>query len=434
MLLCAPFYASAGEQQLVLQHANAQLIIERFFNQTLDFSQLPAQKNIYLTYWGNTPTAEIKHEDQHLTIGYQGDEIEQLHLQLGEEVKTISFYLQGQPAHYSNNYIASHQGKVSVATPAVYELSNIVLALSDKYRQSYQQNHQGEDYYQQMLQWFSPFATHPLISKLKEADYYSLVENGPAYQFKKEQIKPSEVYSGFRAQNAIKDYNKLLADFAKESKFHAFYQQHQNYYASLHQQFELSVQPQRIWQWLEHQFPGRYNSYRVFFSPLGIGNHSARMYDNNGFKESVMFISGPNRYQNEEISASLKAIKLTRSFFTEIDHTYVNPISDLYIDEINQALADLTPWYKGGGYNKPYLVFNEYMTWAIFSLYAKEHYPEQDFLQIKDDIENFMSQKRGFYLFKAFNEQLLKMYEKKKPTEKIPDLYPVLIDWFNHKT
>ena len=158
------------------------------------------------------------------------------------------------------------------------------------------------------------------------------------------------------------------------------------------------------------------------------------MYANNDFNESIMFISAPNRYKNEKESLSIQSIKFTRSFFTEIDHTYVNPTSDKYIDEINDAFVDLAPWYKGGGYNKPYLIFNEYMTWSLYSLYAMENYSPKEYLFIKNYTEDFMINKKGFYQFKAFNNELIRLYINKSTKEKITDLYPSIISWIKNNS
>lgn len=243
-----------------------------------------------------------------------------------------------------------------------------------------------------------------------------------------EQITKSVIYAGFRANNDLEDKISLLEDFAKVSDFQKFYQQHQAYYAGLKDRFQKDSQAEKVWQWLESNFPERYHSYKVFFSPLGPGNHSARMYENNGFKEAIMFISGPNRYDSNN-DESVKAIKLTRTFFTEIDHAYVNPSSGAYIDQISTALKDLKPWYKGGGYNKPYLVFNEYMTWAVFSLYALDNYSKDDYLFAKGYVEKFMVENRGFYKFKEFNDELIRLYTNRQRGQKVVDLYPSIIDW-----
>ena len=414
---------------ITLEDPNFTLITDSYFSRDLDFDSLPNEQMIYLTYWGASPTVEFKYAQKRLPIVYVGNETAKVFLELNNKIKTISFNIQGKPAQYDNSYIQQHSGKVIAEIPEVYELTNIVLALADKFHQTHYGSYSEGDYYLKMIKWFAPFKDHPLFSALHTVDYYSLVENGPAYVFVNDKIQNSDIYNGFRAKDAVADNLALLESFAKDSNFRTFFQQQQPYYLSLTSQFQADTQPQHIWKWLESQFPARYQSYKVFFSPLGAGRHSARMYTDKAFKESVMFISGPNRYEKEADSASVRAIKLSRSFFTEIDHAYVNPVSDNYIVDIDLALPDLSTWYKGGGYNKPYSTFNEYMTWSVFLLYAMETYSVEEYVMIKNYIENFMVNKRGFYKFKAFNKELTRLYEKRSPGQTIVDLYEPIISW-----
>ncbi|MCI2282469.1 DUF4932 domain-containing protein [Colwellia sp. MSW7] len=396
-----------------------------FFSQNLDFNTLPENKVVNLTYWGNNPKAEIKYKGKNLFVSGKNIAFEQVYLQFNKKVKTISFNIQTNPASYNNQYVQEHTGKVSVETPEVYELSNIILTLSDKFHQSNYKMRAIGDYYADVLTWFSPFKDHEIFMKLDDVDYYSLVENAAAYVFNADKIEQSSLYKGFRAIDEVKENISVLEDFAKKSDFKTFYKQHQGYYSRLSNVFQAGAKPKSIWRWLESHFPARYHSYKVFFSPLGAGNNSSRMFAHNDFNESIMFISAPNRYENDDVS--IQALKFTRSFFTEIDHTYVNPISDKYIDDINTAFPDLKSWYKGGGYNKPYLTFNEYMTWSLVSLYAMDNYTTQEYQFIKNYTEDFMVNKRGFYRFKAFNNELIRLYKNKSTEEKITDLYPAII-------
>jgi hypothetical protein len=432
LLLCISGKAQAREHYISLESANFTLVTDIFFSQSLDFNSLPENKVVDLTYWGSSPKAEIKYDGKSLFISYNGYPLERVHLQFGKIIKTISFNIQDNPANYETTYIQEHLGKVSVETPEIYELNNILLALSDKFHQTNYKMHSKGEYYSAVLKWFSPFKDHKIFSKLAGVDYYSFVENGPAYVFNGDKIEKSSTYKGFRAADEIKNKISLLEDFSKKSDFKRFYKLHHDYYLELSEVFQLGAQPQNIWRWLESHFPARHQSYKVIFSPLGPGNNSSRMFVNNDFSEAIMFISAPNRYESKNDPLSVQSIKFTRSFFTEIDHTYVNPISDKYIDEINAALVNLEHWYKGGGYDEPYLVFNEYMTWSLFSLYAMENYSTQDYLFLKDYTENFMLENKGFYQFKAFNNELIRLYSNKFANEKIPDLYPKIIRWIKN--
>lgn len=431
LLLFSFRITQAGEYYIILERPNFELVQDDFFSQDLDFNLLPESKVMSLTYWGSNPKFEIKYGGENLFVSEKGNSFERVHLQFGEKIKTISFNIQTNPAIYTEEYMQSHRGKVSVETPEVYELSNIILALADEFHQENYKMYAKGKYYSDVLAWFSTFKDHEIFMRLNDVDYYSFVENAAAYVFRGDEIQESPVYKGFRAIDNVKDNISVLEDFAKKSDFKTFYKQHHEYYSTLSNTFQSGAKPKNIWHWLEANFPGRYQSYKVFFSPLGPGNNSSRMFSNNDFNESIMFISAPNRYENDEVPLSIQTLEFTRSFFTEIDHTYVNPISDKFIDDINTALVDLKPWYKGGGYNKPYLTFNEYMTWSMVSLYAIDNYSAQEYKYIKNYTEEFMVNKRGFYKFKAFNNELIRLYINKSANKKITDLYPEIISWIS---
>jgi hypothetical protein len=182
------------------------------------------------------------------------------------------------------------------------------------------------------------------------------------------------------------------------------------------------------WRWLEKQFPARYDAYRITFSPLVNGSHSTARFAGNGFQETIMFICPP--FAIEGVSDSVQNGLLMRIIFTEIDHNYVNPVTEQQLIAIKQVFGDRSAWTKGGdtdSYGSAYAVFNEYMTWGVFTLYCYEHYQASDFRIITDRTEKQVGQRRGFYRFAAFNAMLLRLYQHKKASETIADLYPQII-------
>ncbi len=121
----------------------------------------------------------------------------------------------------------------------------------------------------------------------------------------------------------------------------------------------------------------------------------------------------------------------SRVVFTEIDHNYVNPISDKYLEKINEVFNTREIWAKGeitNGNSTPYMVFNEYMTFAVYSLYLEDNYSEEDVLAFLPMMESQMENRRGFINFSAFNRELLKKYKEDK-TYSMEKLYEHMFDW-----
>lgn len=122
------------------------------------------------------------------------------------------------------------------------------------------------------------------------------------------------------------------------------------------------------------------------------------------------------------------ALTLRRAF-TEIDHNYVNPISDNFADAINDAMAHVGKWNTKSSYNSPYETFNEYMTWAVFGIYVYDRFGESDYEKVMLQPIDFMENSRGFVKFRAFNEHLLELFQKYDGKKKVPELYPEMLDW-----
>jgi hypothetical protein len=79
------------------------------------------------------------------------------------------------------------------------------------------------------------------------------------------------------------------------------------------------------------------------------------------------------------------------------------------------------------------MTFNEYLTWALFILYAHDNYDEKTFEAINNRVVGKMVHGRKFVRFREFVDQLLKIYCQKAPSQSIPDLYPTILDWAEKK-
>ena len=79
-------------------------------------------------------------------------------------------------------------------------------------------------------------------------------------------------------------------------------------------------------------------------------------------------------------------------------------------------------------YPNPFKVFNEYMTFAVYSLYLSDNYDAKDIDEFLPKMETQMAETRGFIQFKAFNRTLLKHYQE-NPNLTIEELYDFILDW-----
>jgi hypothetical protein len=236
---------------------------------------------------------------------------------------------------------------------------------------------------------------------------------------------------GSRA-DPIKHNLKLIEDFALKTDFRTFYKNNNEYYNDLLTTYRQLNPIDKMKSWLENQFGMEYGNYRETFSPLVGGSHSTKRYSDNGFEQTVMFVSKANYHKR--YSKALNEMIASRVVFTEINHNFVNPISDVYASQINKAFSNRNNWVNSNrfgtnGYKTPYKVFNEYMTWGIFSLYAHDNFLKDDVDIFLQRMEHQMENKRGFIHFKAFNLKLLSLYQNKPKDQKVFELYSELLNW-----
>lgn len=355
--------------------------------------------------------------------------------------ETIQVNLVGRvnPVLFTHEYISANKGSYKVFCPEVHELVNIVMALSNIGRLDSNMFEMNTEYYTQVIQHFNQFKTHELIDTMNQYltevfgndtynYYYSLKMDACMYSFspdrKIENLSPYRRMGG-GSTDYLTDLLPLFEDFANKSKFHAFYKKHQSYYQSLVADYHRLVPIYKMWKWVEEKFPQRYESYRIYFSPLVNGAHSTQRYSNNEFNETIMFICGPSL--SDEYSTKEKEAIFSRIVFTEIDHNYVNPTSDKF-SEVSQIMKSIDCWNNTKGYQSSYETFNEYMTYAVFTLYLYDNFEQSFFEERKKAGVEHMANGRGFIKFGAFNEFVLDWYLKNK-NESLEKLYPEVIQW-----
>jgi hypothetical protein len=143
-----------------------------------------------------------------------------------------------------------------------------------------------------------------------------------------------------------------------------------------------------------------------------------------------MFVSGPG--EADEVRDAIEVALLAKTVFTEIDHNYVNPTTAKFATRVSQVFADLGKWShpeNADSYPRAEFVFNEYMTWAVFLLYARDHYDGKTFEAVQQRVVNQMVQGRKFGRFREFTEELLRIYRERAPGQTIPALYPAILAW-----
>ena len=324
---------------------------------------------------------------------------------------------------------SQHNEKILVTIPEVYELINIAIAIT-----SFGESHpyyinKDTPYHAEVMKHFAAYKTHSFIKSIQE--YHGDVDG---FNF----LKMRAAASHFFEENIVCDKKQLYlpteedevqlheelmsaAVFAKETGFQSFYADHLPYYQEQLKIFKTAIPVQDCMDWLEKQFPSRNHQLNIFLSPLTGWSHFAV-----GKQDYTdIYIFGPNKYVPSKTEEGMYTMVL----FTELDHKYVDVISRDYEDEIDSAFANLRDWNGQAGYQTPQLTFSEYMTWAVFCLYANDKYEAEVFSEIKQGTVEFMAVNRKFPRFGEFTDQLLELYKNREEGVTVPDLYIEILEW-----
>lgn len=444
---------------------------QKVFETTKDYLHIKINNKLKADNWVlnkdiNPDVFELETTDEHNTITYtdginsisfdikQGQEIDFLVLKnktdsAYQRIKTIP-----PNVNFTKEYINKYQGKSIVAIPEVSELVNVLMALHPDAENEDNMFDTTTTYYKNVKTYFAPYLNHPaidtitkyikdityvedykikLFSRASYNYYYALKMTACGYHFTDDNLIINDGYikeigKGYYTFNPMKDV-KVFEDFARISNFRQFYKENQPYYDRLLSTYYQLNPIQKMQTWLDTKFGFSYGSYLIYFSPLVYGAHSTRGIEDNNFAQTIMFIARADF--DENISKTQNELLESRVLFTEIDHNYVNPVSDTYLNRINNVMSTREKWAKPiitDSYNTPYKVFNEYMTFAVYSLYIHDHYNEKDVVQYLPNLHDMMVNTRGFILFKEFNEVMLAKYKEDK-TIKLTALYEYMLDW-----
>lgn len=356
-------------------------------------------------------------------------------------------YTQGKEVTFDNGYIAANDGKTTVEIAEAQELIYIILSLTPTAQQHPVMVNRQTSYYTEVSQHFSKYAQQPVVAEFDSllrqnlVNYFLLAANAYGFAFRGDRLVPTGVYD-FPAKgigkfeitvNPIITYLDRLQDFAKASSFRDFYRRHRDYYQQVRNDYMAYAQIARQKQWLEAHFDAKINSYRVLTSPLIGGMNATHTFEDNKFKEILLFL--PVIRDDKQWDEQTKRVTNTRIIFTEIDHNYVGPVSADHLEAIGKSVANRTTWVdtsnKGTDhYPNPLKIFDEYLTWGLFLLYCHDTYPENPELlsKVTAQVNEMMAHKRGFIRAAEFNETLLKLYVN-SDNKRIASLYPQLLAW-----
>jgi hypothetical protein len=323
--------------------------------------------------------------------------------------------------------------KVETLVPETYELSNVILALTQYGKSDQWEVQKNTDYYKAVISFFEPVKDHPLLdsvnySREKWEDYLSFRTDAFAFSFSGDgRLMRNVNFYAVPGHQPFDTHLDLINDFVAKSNFRQFFTSNKEFYQRLIQNYSQYYFVNEAMKFLDEQIGSKPNSnasskYLIVLSPLVYRMNCHREIDAN---TTADFPSATEEFINEVKTDDLNSrIEGSHLIFTEMDHGYVNPISEKH-KELIAANFDLKKWDKNSGY--PGInCFNEYMTWAVYDLFVKKHFPEN-----ADSIITqwqYQNASRGFIAQNLFAEKVSQLYSKNKSKD-FESLYVPLLKW-----
>lgn len=348
--------------------------------------------------------------------------------------------MMAQPAHDGSATLT--EGKTTYHLSKTAELAHIVVALADQNPIWSNVVDTSTGYYQEVAQYFSPYRGHAAVVEMNRLmsksvyKYIFTIQTGSAAVLDAGNIKSNNQLPWLREwwpkQNSLS--RKKLEDFARQSNFEQFYENHLTYYEEQLRVSAEALKVDSIRLWLESEFPDKYDQYHIALSPLMNATHFTSRFTLRGQKTCWMWVPSfqPDQYRVTEAQA--RGI-YTGVVFTEIDHNYVNPVSDDYTKRLKRALGGeyRSLWIDASGdaamYGDGYKVFNEYMTHAVYLLYTGQKYAESDQKVIEASRIKMMVERRKYKKFAEFYTELKRLNQSRGQDARVASLYPDLLLW-----
>lgn len=339
------------------------------------------------------------------------------------------------------------RGRVTIETPAVHELTNVIIALTNAGKDPSTALIQIEtDYWNDVRTRFGPFIDHPAVRRFQAlleqrvADHMAVKVNASAYALGANgQIKKRSEYTHIRgAGDAFAPYKKEIQDFADETGFPAFFNsaRSQETYARQRQFFQHEANIQGLLDWLRAEYPGArpYETVRVVVSPLVFGWQHQDAVADGDFRQLIAHVNYPlPKIEHALLSEPAASFDRASLLFTELNHGFIELNDQTLRRGVQNVFGSGDVFVNRQASNHVYdtgeAVFLEYINWALISVYACENFSGEDCKIISDKVENAMTHGRGFTIFGSFQNWLLE-YRAAHRSITMEELTPLAVNWF----
>ena len=227
-------------------------------------------------------------------------------------------------------------GKLSISVDPRIELLGAVQLVSN-----YPYCTQGVPYSDKARTYFAPYADSDAAKYTKELLSYGFGYDAPVAMMLPCSYPPElsvqQPYTDGLKRRAekeenIESYRNALSEFARTSCFAGFWADNELYYRSIVDRFKSALEGADIVRLVEDYYRMKKGSYHLIVCPLfGGNNYACRMRNDFGTDDVYTFL-GP--IEEKDGTLSIDRIACMTTLFHEFGHSFVNPLTERYSDEV----------------------------------------------------------------------------------------------------
>ena len=274
--------------------------------------------------------------------------------------------------------LCTEQKRINIEVNPNIELLSVVLSMT-----TWMNDREQEDYLygEEIKLYFSKFKNHRAVTIAQElTDNYFIYDAPPALMLHlgpPPDLKimiPYGEYLETRAggKEILNEFVSALRDFAKETDFMSFYNEHKKFYESIIKKTERNLDDREIVKNLEDFFGEKQKEYTVILAPyLFPGNYSVRIPMEEG--SHCYAVLGIFKVMNKKPVFPSEDLLLYLCYH-EFAHSFVNPITDKHIKEVEKLEYLYTPVAERINNMRWPELFNETVVSAFATLQCYHEY------------------------------------------------------------
>jgi hypothetical protein len=225
----------------------------------------------------------------------------------------------------------------------------------------------------------------------------------------------------------LEEFALKIRKFAIDTKFDEFYNKHKDFYNSVVERNSEVMKSTNYIAILEQYYGMKQNSYNIILSPmLHRGGFGPRLKDEKGVYD-IYSIQGTASIV-DDIPIFGSENEFTYIVFHEFSHSFVNPLTEQHIDEVNKYSKLFKPIYEKM-VNQAYVEWghcvNEHIVRAVVARITAIHYSKETY-----DSIIYEEKKKGFFYIEALTKKLEEFENNQDKYKTFKEFYPELIKVF----